>query len=259
MHGGMPSSLRPVAGVLVTLLLLAWASTPTPAQGVLQRLRDDVRESPDLSSSFGSSKRRDDDGGRFRFHCGSDGCGHDDERGFCALAGEIVVFGLTSPWSAPHAALEDGRAWHDSLYFPRFPYDHVPGYMMCDPCEAWDDDPACAVDPLRADKWPARPRTWAGRLRMEYADEFNDVTRISRHLLLSTRSRFGLDTETSYLEEQLPDGTQDELWLGEAELFRLRTTGGVLVYGVEVYTGYEYLDIDTTQMNTIMGGVRIWF
>jgi hypothetical protein len=33
----------------------------------------------------------------------------------------------------------------------------------------------------------------------------------------------------------------------------------VIVHGVEVYTGYEYLDIDRMQMNGIIGGIRIWF
>ena len=137
---------------------------------------------------------------------------------------------------------------------------------------------------------------------------------------MTTRSRFGLDTETSYLEERLAGGAHDALWigdcnvvyrfaqneraqfrtgigfnwlddpidtnfgfnftygadfflkrpwvlsatldwgtLGEAELFRVRTTGGLVVYGVEVYAGYEYLDIDAMQTNMIIGGVRIWF
>jgi hypothetical protein len=47
--------------------------------------------------------------------------------------------------------------------------------------------------------------------------------------------------------------------LGSAELFRFRTTAGVIVHGVEVFTGYEYLDIDRTQVGTLLGGVRIWF
>jgi len=42
-------------------------------------------------------------------------------------------------------------------------------------------------------------------------------------------------------------------------LFRFRSTVGVLVLGMEAYTGYEYLDIDNTQLNSLIGGVRIWF
>ena len=316
MRGGIRSSLWGGAGVLVVLCLTGYGSSASRAEGLLQTLRDDVRG----ESSGSASPSPDDDDRPRRRHSRS--YHDDDDDGFYGFlvfeSGRLAFYAFTSPFWAPYAVLEDDLS--ACRYFPRFPYDHVPGYMMSDPCQAWDEDPACAADPLRTDQWPTTPRTWAGRLRMEYADEFHDVTRISGHLLLSTRSRFGLDTETSYLEEQLPGNQQDELWLGdcnvvyrfaqgehaefrtglgfnwlddpldtdfgfnftygadvfprrpwvlsatidwgtlgEAELFRFRTTAGVLVYGVEVYTGYEYLDIDTTQMNAIMGGVRIWF
>ena len=47
--------------------------------------------------------------------------------------------------------------------------------------------------------------------------------------------------------------------LGRAELFRFRTTIGVTVQRVEFYTGYEYTDIDRMHLNSLIGGVRIWF
>ena len=47
--------------------------------------------------------------------------------------------------------------------------------------------------------------------------------------------------------------------LGHAELFRFHTTAGVLVNRVETYIGYKYLDIDRTQTNSLLAGVRIWF
>jgi len=47
--------------------------------------------------------------------------------------------------------------------------------------------------------------------------------------------------------------------LGSAELFRFRLTAGIMVRGVEAYTGYEYLDIDRTQGNALVAGVRVWF
>jgi len=133
-------------------------------------------------------------------------------------------------------------------------------------------------------------------------------------------ARFGLDTEMSFLEENLPDGGRDQLWLGDcnlvfrfaqsehvqwrtgigfnwlddpaetdfgfnftygfdwfparpwvvsstidwgtlgrAEQFRFRTTAGALLWGLESYVGYEYYDLDRTQMNMLIGGVRVWF
>lgn len=47
--------------------------------------------------------------------------------------------------------------------------------------------------------------------------------------------------------------------LGSAELFRLRTTAGITLHGIEVYSGYEYLDIDRLHQNSLLGGVRLWF
>ncbi len=47
--------------------------------------------------------------------------------------------------------------------------------------------------------------------------------------------------------------------LGNAGLFRFRTTAGVMVDRVEVFAGYEYLDIGSTQINTYVTGVRLWF
>lgn len=47
--------------------------------------------------------------------------------------------------------------------------------------------------------------------------------------------------------------------LGRAEQFRFRTTAGLMINRVEVFAGYEYLDIDRTQLNTYVGGVAVWF
>jgi hypothetical protein len=47
--------------------------------------------------------------------------------------------------------------------------------------------------------------------------------------------------------------------LGRAGLFRFRTTGGILLRGIEAYTGYEYLDIGRGHFNVLLAGVRAWF
>jgi hypothetical protein len=47
--------------------------------------------------------------------------------------------------------------------------------------------------------------------------------------------------------------------LGHAGLFRFRTTAGAIFNRFEGYVGYEYLDIGTTQANSLIGGVRVWF
>jgi hypothetical protein len=47
--------------------------------------------------------------------------------------------------------------------------------------------------------------------------------------------------------------------LGHAGLFRFRVTGGAVFHGIEVYTGYEYLDIERTDSNALVTGLRFWF
>jgi hypothetical protein len=47
--------------------------------------------------------------------------------------------------------------------------------------------------------------------------------------------------------------------LGRTNLLRGRFTIGALLRNYEVYTGYEYLDIDRTGIGSLIGGVRLWF
>ena len=40
---------------------------------------------------------------------------------------------------------------------------------------------------------------------------------------------------------------------------RLSVFFGNQAHRVEVYSGYEYLDIDDSQINALLAGVRVWF
>ena len=164
------------------------------------------------------------------------------------------------------------------------------------------------------------PRNWSGRIRFEYADAFDEISRVGGQMLLSTSSRFGLDMGMDHFREDLLGTARDRLWLGDfnviyrfaqseraqfraglgmnwlddpvdtdigfnftygadffphkpwilsatldwgtlgnAELFRFRTSVGLIIDRFEVYSGYEYLDIDDAQINALMAGVRVWF
>jgi hypothetical protein len=262
---------------------------------------------------------------------------HDDGDSFLgSLVGEIIVGMLTSPSYRGTEYRVDGSSPRLAdadldYYFPRFPYDRGPGYLTCTPpsmefrhtpdgCSAAGLPRDCEAALLSFDRRPPRSRTWAGRLQAEYGTDFDDLTRIAGRFLLSTKSRWGLDTQMDYLEENLPLGAHDHLWIGDcnvirrftetehaltrwglgfnwlddpldtdfgfnftagmdlfpgkpwvvsgtidwgtlgsAELFRFNTTVGVLIRRIEAFTGYEYLDLDRTQINTLLGGVRIWF
>ncbi len=258
------------------------------------------------------------------------------------VLGYLAVAGVCSPFWGPPALLDDSL--DERAYFPGFPYGDVPGYMIpSEYCVGIDEYHALAPDrfhdlgddddplvkymehPLaryrRADgSLSVNPRNWSGRIRFEYADDFDDISRVGTHMLLSTSSRFGLDMEMNGFHEDLLGTARDELWLGDfnaiyrfaqseraqfraglgmnwlddpidtdfgfnftygvdffparpwilsatldwgtlgsAELFRFRTSLGLIIDRVEVYSGYEYLDIDDSQTGSLMGGIRVWF
>lgn len=47
--------------------------------------------------------------------------------------------------------------------------------------------------------------------------------------------------------------------LGHAGLFHTRVTVGVHLHRFEIYTGYDYLDVGDTQVNSAVSGVRVWY
>jgi hypothetical protein len=47
--------------------------------------------------------------------------------------------------------------------------------------------------------------------------------------------------------------------LGNASLFRLRTTAGLMLDRFQPYVGYEYLSIGSTQCNFLIAGLSVWF
>lgn len=48
-------------------------------------------------------------------------------------------------------------------------------------------------------------------------------------------------------------------WLGHAGLFHARTTAGVNIQNVEVYTGYDYFDVGSAQIGGLVAGIQLWY
>ncbi len=293
--------------VLVLLVIAAHTLSLTARAGDLSTLRTDVRAKRSPAAASSSSERSHSD----PYHC------HDDDDNFFGelfgeLFGEVFLAGalvtgvvVTTPVWGPHHLVGDD--FEAPGFFPRFPYDDTPGFMMIDRAQG----DFC---------WPAEPRDWSGRFRAEYGDNFGDLTQIGAHLLVESSSRWGLDTEFNFREEDLLGGAHDQLWtgdcnlvfrfaqherlqmrigagfnwladdvdsnygynvtyggdwfpcdpwvissnidwgeIGSADLFHFRITGGVVVYGIEVYTGYDYYDVDRVQISSYIAGVRVWF
>ena len=185
------SRLRSMLLMIVSLAI--WGSLCSPADaGKLSGLRDDVRSESSSSDSGGSSGHYeycdDDDDGPFQYL----------KDGLANIAFQLAFKTVTTPIWMPRQCLMDDPVIEG--YFPRYPYRHGnPGYMMID-------------------EYTSRPRSYSVRLRSEYSEDFDDLSRIGMHLLLSTTSRFGIDTETNYLQERLPGDRYDHLWIGDCNV-----------------------------------------
>ena len=174
------------------------------AQSTLQNLRDEVRQS---SSGEDKSDDRDDDREEMRrnrrrhFWDDCDDDDDDDKHGFRQALGQAIAFTLTSPYWLPRGMVAD-----DSFapgYFARYPYHG-------------GQDGAMAPDvlpPLKDDYSP-----WLVRIRAEYAEDFDDLSRIGGGLLLDTAPRWGVDTAFDYRRESLALGRHDSLWTGDCNL-----------------------------------------
>lgn len=209
--GRMRFSVLRIASILVAMPLAAtWFVSPAPAQGILGGIRADVRT---------PSPSEDDDNDD---HRRGDGHGHSDYHGDChdgseeSLSSLLARWTLTSPFWLPAHLMQDD--YDREALFPRFPYDNVPGYMVV---HSWPGNPAIQPGPLGpGSDLPmtatlGRLKSWSGRFRLEYADDFDAVGRFGGHMLLETTSRFGLDGSLDYLEETLPGGRNDYLSLGD--------------------------------------------
>jgi len=160
-------------------------------EGALQTIREDVRTGPPPGPARPDAPPEDHEGRSYE-EPSRDNRDSDDS-GLFLLAGAAV----TAPIWVPHQLLSDSFAVPG--YFSRFPYDDSPGYMTTAGS-------------------PETSRRWAARLDAEYVETFDDLDNIGGHLLVSTTSRFGLDTSLNRLQERLPGDQRDELWIGDCNL-----------------------------------------
>ncbi len=178
---------------LAAVFLLAALSVSTAAgQGQLQDARNSVR-TPRPPSSTPKFKFADNDDD----HCHDCDDDNELETELFFLGVHLTGMAVTSPFWAPHTSIDEG--FETEFLFSRFPYEQGPGYMQIAP-------------------YLKSPRRWSARLRTDYADNFDVMERIGGHLLLSTSSRWGLDTQMDYLREEFPNGTHDELWIGDCNV-----------------------------------------
>jgi hypothetical protein len=216
-------ALLSAVAAAITLLLTSPAAT---AEGLLARLRSDVRAPDPLKRPESKDKGgQDSDECGYDQDCDDDWYDDDDHNGDSAgVLGALTAFSAavaSSPLWGPPILIGDGYDYQG--YFPEYPYQYERGYMMVEP-----------ADMLRRGR-EREAYTYAWRARSDYGTNFSGLSWIGGHLLLETTPRIGAETDFRFLQEELSTGGQDELWLGDANLF------------------WRFAQSDQTQMRAGMG------
>lgn len=209
--------LRRLRAAVVVLALWTLAIRPAVADDSLGLLRGEARTgSPDQNQGGGGSSKSESDSrdsdqsernrkNRSNLSQDSD---EDTQSGMESLVG-LGLLGVgaivTSPFWAPPKMLDD--AYSEPGYFGRFPYhEHQPGYV------------SIVTDGLSGDN-PGK--SWGGRLRADYGDDFDDMSSINGNLLVDSTLRFGFDSGFEYRRQSHLNSSHDDLWIGDANvLFR---------------------------------------
>jgi hypothetical protein len=179
-------------------VMLAIASPLRAQTGTLQSIRNDVNNGPPPGPSSSSSGAT----GLSAAPATSDDPAQNtnaDDTELLWLAAEVVAIGgaVTSPIWLPRALSDDD--YSRPAYLNQFPYDDTAS--------------------------PRETFPFAIRFDADYVDAFDNLDRINGHLLISTATRFELDTRAQYLSERLADGSLDKLWNGDCNVtFRFAQT-----------------------------------
>lgn len=184
--------------ILLAIALAGGHTSIAVAQGLLSRARDEVRDDSASGSSDDSSS--DCDGQAKRRH--SHDCDDDDSLSdsLGALVGYGVAAVITSPWWGPHVMFDEGLDIPN--YFPGHPYYCGDSGYMLTSTSNW------------ADEYPA---TSAMRLALEYDHNLDDLQSVTGRILWEHQSRFGVDGEVRYLQEE-GDFLDDDLAIGDLNL-----------------------------------------
>jgi len=140
----------------------------------------------------------------------------------------LALSAAVSPLWVPTVILQDD--FDEPGYFPRFPYDRVPGYMMVGPhpveSEAFGltdlvpwggsetEEAEASSDAIVLRGWEPEPRSSALRWDLEYADSFEGLNRSGTRLLYSTAARTAVAAQWFYFDDRRSGAPRNSFQLG---------------------------------------------
>lgn len=180
----------------------------------LEELRTGVRTSPPPQPRTNPPAKNDDDDD---CHDSCDDWDDDcDESGLWLGLGYVTGLTVTSPFWGPPVLI--GDHYNEPGFFPHYPHQYGPGYMLIGPGEAFGLE------------GPREPWPWAARTRAEYGTDFDGLEWIGGHVLVEGTWRFGFDTEFRQVSEDLWPAGLDDLWLGDANVvFRFAQSEAIVM------------------------------
>ncbi len=182
--------------VLVSAIaFLRGICSPSWAEDSLEDLREEVRQSSTSTTLQPSSSKQYRQPNNV---CDEDECYDDGWGDLLKPASYALGIVATSPFWGPAVLVGDDRVTPG--YFPRHPYRYRSGYMRI--CEDG-----------------GKPLDWLSvRASGEYGTNFRRMDWVAGRLLIETTSRWGTDSEVRWLNESLPSGRSDSLWLGDTNI-----------------------------------------
>lgn len=276
----------------VALILLSFIPQTVQA-GELQSIRDEVRDPADRSFSFSLGSGHDDD---HHHHWYDEDDEYEDS--LSELYGTLLFYAVASPFYLPRAALGDDGAdgyfpkfpYRKGDYFMMIDQQHQQprrylGRIRMEYCENYQNLWRLGgqiqfetTSRLGIDTEAHRFEEYLGGGRTDYLwlGDCNFTYRFAQSERAVWRAGIGFNwlddpIKTNYgfnftygfdLYPSRPWVFSTEFdigTLGKSDLFRFRTTAGVMIHRAEAYVGYEYLDIADTTFNGLITGIRIYF
>lgn len=184
-----------VVGTIASLLACCSILPIHACAQELDLLRSEVRQAASVDVEPANDRRR-----RRRQDCDDD-----DEGPIETVLGWALLQAVSAPYRLPRIAVDD--------------VDFSRGYFVDPYCEFEDavTSQLVSYDGLVSQGLVGdqNESPWMLRTRIEYADDFDSLSKIGGQLLLDSSIRFGIETEFNHYHEDFRLGSDDELWIGD--------------------------------------------
>jgi len=180
--------------------------------GKLAKVREEVSAEPEREPEKLEKGREDEK------------CDHQpgDSGWLGPLLGDDAWVLLVAPLSGPYYCLDDN--FHNQSHFLPYPYSQQTtwprqhGMQMCGSMWILHETEESAQLKPSTDGEPPLVKLWMANVSVEESNDFDGLNRINGRFLFDHACRLGVQGSWTFLDERLPCGCHDQLWLGDVNL-----------------------------------------